>query len=144
METSKVYILTDEHGRILRCEGGYTMSNISGEGWVLIDEGNGDRFNLCQSHYFDSLYDDDGVCRYVYENGAVLLRSSAEIAAEKRTKSAVIAPRNITAGEYITVDGILYRATANIPNGGAIITGQNAEETTVEALLYELTKKGAE
>lgn len=53
-----------------------------------------------------------------------------------------VATRNITAGEYVTVNGILYKATANIPNGGAIITGQNAEETTVEAQLYELTQKG--
>ena len=57
-------------------------------------------------------------------------------------ETAVIANRNITAGEYITVNGILYKATANIPNGGAIITGQNAEETTVEEQLYELTQKG--
>jgi hypothetical protein len=42
------------------------------------------------------------------------------------------APRNITAGEYITVNGILYKATSNIPNGEPIITGQNAVETTIE------------
>lgn len=52
------------------------------------------------------------------------------------------ANRNIMAGEYITVDGVLYKATTNIPNGGAIITGQNAEETTVEAQLYVLNQKG--
>ena len=50
------------------------------------------------------------------------------------------ASRNITAGEYITVNGILYKATTNIPNGGYIITGQNAVETTIEEQLYELTK----
>ena len=54
----------------------------------------------------------------------------------------VTAPRNIAAGDYITVNGVLYKATTNIPNGGAIITGQNAEETTVEAQLYELAQKG--
>ena len=48
------------------------------------------------------------------------------------------APRNITAGEYITVNGVLYKATENIPNGERIIVGQNAIETTVEAQLYEL------
>lgn len=50
------------------------------------------------------------------------------------------APRNITAGECITIDGVLYKATENIPNGEPIITGQNAIETTVEEQLAELAK----
>lgn len=49
-----------------------------------------------------------------------------------------VAPRNIIAGEYVTVNGVLYKATENIPNGEHIIVGQNAIETTVEAQLYEL------
>lgn len=52
----------------------------------------------------------------------------------------ITAPRNVTVGEYITVNGTLYKATANIPNGEPIITGQNAVETTIEEQLYELTK----
>ena len=50
------------------------------------------------------------------------------------------APRNLTAGEYITVRGILYKVTANIPTGEPIITGQNAMETTMEQQLTELAK----
>lgn len=50
------------------------------------------------------------------------------------------APHNITEGEYITVNGVLYRATANIPVGEPIITGQNAIETTIEQQLTELAK----
>ena len=43
---SKVYIQTDTEGRILRCEGGYTMSNIDDVSkWTYIDEGTGDRYN---------------------------------------------------------------------------------------------------
>ena len=35
---SKVYIKVDEQRRILRCEGGYTMQNISDVfEWTLID-----------------------------------------------------------------------------------------------------------
>ena len=82
-ENSKVYILCDEQGRILRCEGGYTMGNITGDGWVCIDEGEGDRYNLCQSHYFDALYDEYGVCRYVWENGEARLRTSEEMEADR-------------------------------------------------------------
>lgn len=45
---SKVYIQTDAEGRIIRCEGGYTMSNIDDVSkWTYIDEGTGDRYNLC-------------------------------------------------------------------------------------------------
>ena len=51
-----------------------------------------------------------------------------------------VAPRNITEGEYITVSGVLYKITANIPSGEPIITGQNAIETTIEQQLAELAK----
>lgn len=50
----------------------------------------------------------------------------------------VTSPRNITAGEYVTVGGVLYKATENIPNGESIVVGQNAVVTTVEEQLYEL------
>lgn len=51
-----------------------------------------------------------------------------------------IVNRNVTAGEYIIINNILYKAIVNIPNGGRIIVGQNAVITTVEEQLYELTK----
>ena len=44
----------------------------------------------------------------------------------------VTAPRNILAGEYVTIEGVLYKATENIPNGEPVIVGQNAVKTTVE------------
>jgi hypothetical protein len=82
---SKVYILIDSQNRILRCEGGYTLSNIQNiDEWTLIDEGIGDRFNLCQSHYFDGgLYTEGGICRYAYENNTIHLRSNKEIEADR-------------------------------------------------------------
>lgn len=51
-----------------------------------------------------------------------------------------VAPRNITEGEYITIGGVMYKATTNIPNGANIITGQNAVVTTIEEQLYEMMK----
>ena len=41
---SRVYIRTDDQGRILRCEGGYTTP-VDLAGWQEIDEGTGDRYN---------------------------------------------------------------------------------------------------
>lgn len=78
---SKVYILTDDQSRIIRCEGGYTTSNITNpENWVQIDEGTGDRYNLCQSHYFEGgLYTDDGILRYKLINDSPIERTQEEI-----------------------------------------------------------------
>ena len=45
---SKVYIQTDTDGRILRCEGQYTLPSDL-DGWTLIDEGYGDKYNLAQT-----------------------------------------------------------------------------------------------
>ena len=86
MEKSKVYIKTDDNDRILRCEGGYTMSNISNiDEWIFIDEGNGDKYNLCQSNYFEGgLYTEDGICRYRYIDGKCALRDASEIEADRK------------------------------------------------------------
>lgn len=85
MEKSKVYIQTDEDGRICRCEGGYTMGNIEDvTEWLYIDEGEGDKYNLCQCCYFaGGLYTADGIPRWKYENDAAVLRTEAEIEADR-------------------------------------------------------------
>ena len=82
IQKSKVYVLLDERSRVLRCEGGYTMSNIDDVNqWTYIDEGPGDRYTLCQSHYLDGgLYTIQGIPRYKFEGGGCVLRSEAEIA----------------------------------------------------------------
>ena len=80
---SKVYIKTDENNRIIRCEGGYTTSENL-EDWTYIDEGTGDKYNLCQSHYFEGgLYDADGIPRYKLMDGVPVLRSDAEMEADR-------------------------------------------------------------
>ena len=85
IQKSKVYVLLDERNRVLRCEGGYTMSNIDDVSkWTYIDEGYGDRFSLAQSHYLDGgLYTMQGIPRYKYEGGACVLRSEEELAADR-------------------------------------------------------------
>lgn len=81
--TSKVYVLTDRQGRIVRCEGGYTTpADLTG--WVQIDEGTGDKYNLCQVHYFpDGIYTADGIPRYKLEDGAAVERTEEEIGADR-------------------------------------------------------------
>lgn len=81
--TSKVYVLTDEKSLIIRCEGGYTNPDDI-EGWTQIDEGTGDRYNLCQSLYFDGgLYTEDGIPRYKLVDGRPVERTKEEIHADR-------------------------------------------------------------
>ena len=65
----------------------------------------------------------------------------SEITVEDIEEDKIIAPRNIAAGEYVTIGDVLYLATENIPNGEPIIVGQNAVITTIEAQLHELKGK---
>lgn len=94
---SKVYVYTDEKGRITRCEGGYTIGIIKDfAGWTFIDEGNGDRYNLCQSHYFEGgLYTEDGIPRYKLVEGKAQERTEEEIRADRDAiPEPVIPPTN--------------------------------------------------
>ena len=80
---SKVYIQTDTEGRIIRCDGGYTTPHDQ-TGWIEIDEGTGDKYNLCQSHYFDGgLYTMDGIPRYRWDGSAAVLRTEEELEADR-------------------------------------------------------------
>lgn len=80
---SKVYIQADTEGRILRCDGGYTTpADLTG--WIEIDEGDGDKYNLCQSHYFEGgLYTTDGIPRYHWDGEKAVLRSEDELEADR-------------------------------------------------------------
>ena len=80
---SKVYVQVDEKNRITRIEGGYTTPEDL-TSWVQIDEGEGDRYNLCQSHYFPGgLYTEDGIPRYKLDDGRAMERTEEEIAADR-------------------------------------------------------------
>lgn len=84
IQKSKVYVLLDAQNRITRIEGEYSLpADLTG--WVLIEEGAScDRLNLAQSHYLDGgLYTMQGIPRYKYEGGTCVLRSEAELAADR-------------------------------------------------------------
>lgn len=69
---SRVYILADEAGRVLRLEGEYSLpADLTG--WILIEEGPAcDRLNLAQSHYLNGpLYDYQGRPRYRWDGVAL-------------------------------------------------------------------------
>lgn len=87
METpkSKVYALPNAVGYITNIDGGYTIGNITTpEDWVLIDEGYGDKYNLCQSNYLPQpLRTDGGAYRYKLVDGQVVECTQEEIAAQE-------------------------------------------------------------
>lgn len=76
--SSKVYVLTDERGVITRCEGGYTTPEDL-TGWTEIDHGFGDKYNLCQSHYFPGgIFGPYNTYRYKLVDGAPVERTDDE------------------------------------------------------------------
>ena len=120
---SKVYIQIDTEGRILRCEGGYTTPNDLA-GWQEIDEGNGDRYNLCQSHYFDGgLYTVDGIPRYKWNGSAAVLRTDEELEADQAaipdSKPSKTVEDRLTALEAEAEQAKADREALNILLGGA-------------------------
>ena len=94
MQKSKVYVLPDSSGYITRIDGGYTVSNITDPGnWVLIDEGNGDRYNLCQGNYFPlPIRTMGGAYRYKLLDGKPVECTAEEIAAQEDALKPVPTP----------------------------------------------------
>lgn len=94
MQKSKVYALPDSYGYITRIDGGYTIGNITDpEKWVLIDEGNGDKYNLCQGNYFPQpIRTMGGAYRYKLVDGQPVECTAEEIAAQEEANKPVPVP----------------------------------------------------
>ena len=120
---SKVYIQTDIAGRIVRCEGGYTTpADLTG--WIEIDAGTGDKYNLCQSHYFEGgLYTMDGIPRYRWDGSAAVLRTDEELEADRAAipepKPSKTVEARLTALEAEAEQAKADREALNILLGGA-------------------------
>ncbi len=116
---AKVYVKVNDNSQIIRCDGGYTCPSNLDE-WILIDEGTGDRYNLCQSNYFDGgLYTGDGVPRYKLVDGQPVERTEEEIKADRLpgAKAARIAKSKADLADYLAshpltwTDGNQYSIT---------------------------------
>ena len=120
---SKVYVQVDSYGHIIRCEGGYTTpADLTG--WIEIDEGTGDKYNLCQSHYFDGgLYTIDGIPRYRWDGYAAVLRAEEELEADRaailESKPSKTVEARLTAMEAEAEQAKADREALNILLGGA-------------------------
>ena len=89
---SRVYVLTDSESRVLRLEGEYSLP-VKLDGWTKIDEGNGDKYALAQSHYLDKPLYDGAVLRYKLVDGKVVERTAEEIEADKAKLPKPVIPK---------------------------------------------------
>ena len=121
---SHVYIKADEQGRILRCEGEYTLPSDLTD-WILIEEGQPcDRLNLAQSHYFDGgLYTMDGIPRYRWDGTQAVERTEEELKADRAAipepKPSKTVEARLTALEAEAEQAKADREALNILLGGA-------------------------
>ena len=60
-------------------------------------------------------------------------KADADIVSE--TATSMVAPKNLTAGDLVYVNGDLFKATSNISNGSAMVVNTNVTATTIEAEL---------
>lgn len=89
---SKVYIKIDGKNRIIAIEGGYTMGNIQDiENWILVDQGTGDAYNLCQTNYLPKpLLDENGAFQFKYIGGIIertIEEKEEDVKSENKTKT---------------------------------------------------------
>ena len=89
MPKSKVYIQIDTENRITRIDGGYTTPSDLTD-WIFIDEGYGDKYNLCQSNYLEKgLTTFDGIYQYKYVSDEVVERSAQEIEDDREARPVI-------------------------------------------------------
>lgn len=81
-EPYKVYALLDECGCILSLNCSEWMQST--DGWVLIDEGIGDKYHHAQGNYLPGPATDmDGIPRYRWDGTQVIERTEEEIEADR-------------------------------------------------------------
>lgn len=89
---SRVYVLCDSESRVLRLEGEYSLpADLTG--WTKIDEGNGDKYALAQSHYLSKPLYDGAVPRYKLVDGVLVERTAEEIEADKAKLPKPVIPK---------------------------------------------------
>ena len=64
----KVYIRVNENNEVVEINSEIFITDFTG--WILIDEGFGDKYAHAQGNYLgENLTDDDGNYKFIYKNG---------------------------------------------------------------------------
>lgn len=131
--TSKVYIFVNKKSYIVRCEGGYTTPKDL-DGWIQIDEGIGDKYNLCQSNYFEGgLFTDDGIPRYKFTNGKVEERTEEEI---NNDRLPIIKNQKINELRVANDSAIDAGTTVTLSTGEESFTYSLADQSNISEMYY--------
>lgn len=90
-KTYAVLVRTDEQDRIIAINSSAFVTDV--DGWVQIDEGDGDRYHHAQGNYLPMpLTDDRGVYRYKLADGHAVERTQAEMDGEYTVQPETSAP----------------------------------------------------
>lgn len=77
----QVYVKTNDNNVITAVDSSGFLADTSG--WILIDEGSGDKYYLAQGNYFPKpIMDERGIYRYKLEDGKAVERTKAEMDAD--------------------------------------------------------------
>ena len=81
MEPYRVYVQTDEQGRITAVN---SSAFVPDDWGTEIDQGYGDKYHHAQGNYFPQpIYTEDGIPRYKLEAGKAVERTEEEIQADR-------------------------------------------------------------
>lgn len=98
--TISVYVKTNESNIITAINSNIFISDTSG--WVLVDEGTGDRYAHAQNLYLEKpIADENGVYRYKLVDGKITERSAEEMATDIPVP-AETPPTNAELAEQVT------------------------------------------
>lgn len=90
-KTYAVLVRTDEQDRIIAINSSAFVTDV--DGWVQIDEGDGDRYHHAQGNYLPMpLTDDRGVYRYKLADGHAVERTQAEMDGDYTAQPETSAP----------------------------------------------------
>ena len=106
MEKIKVYAKINENNIITAINSSIFLNNI--EGYIKIDEGNGDKYAHAQGNYLDkSLVDEFGRYNYKFENGQILELTEEE-------KNSLFKKTEPTHSKQEEINSALLEENANI------------------------------
>ena len=114
-----VYVRTDDGARIIEVGSDAFLDDLNG--WIRIDEGDGDRFTHAQGNYLDGpLADERGVYRYKLKDGGVVCRTREEMDADA---AAIVVPMSETDAALVELAGMMADVMTGMAELAALMAG---------------------
>lgn len=127
-QTYAVLVRTDEQNRIIAINSSAFVTDV--DGWVQIDEGDGDRYHHAQGNYLPMpLTDDRGVYRYKLADGHAVERTQAEMDGDYTAQPETSAP--MTNAELEAENAMLKAQVKAVADRNEFVEDCIAEMATV-------------